>query len=165
VDFLNTGSGPDTRHLVYSRLATSADTSLSTYTWTHPSFWRMGVLNAFSGTSLIIDVVGTGATGNSTTPTATGVTTTADNAMLVGTVATNSSGGLAAGTSGLTESGDVIQMAMYYGTQAAQGASGNKAFAANTGHWTAHLLAIKEDTGAPAAAAIRRWTMGTMGVQ
>src|ERR687888_950709 len=147
-------SGANVEQALYYRIATSADTSTSTYGWSWTnSADAAGAIYAYSGvdSSNPFDVTPTDNAGSGTTATATGVTTTQNGDMLVAfyaatnnvTMTQNSGQGLTQEHTVLTPGGNRHRTTGADGTQASAGASGNKTASINNSQsWVAHLAAL-----------------------
>jgi hypothetical protein len=91
-----TDNGTNISLLTYYKVATAADVSASSYTWTlSPNARASGAIERWAGvdTSNPIDVNGNGGSGNSSSLTAPTITTTTDDVAIVGFLATANASG------------------------------------------------------------------------
>jgi hypothetical protein len=148
--------GTGLEQLLYYRIATAADTSTTTYSWSWTNKADAnGAILAYSGTDATspFDVTPTDDSGNTATATATGLTTTQANDMIMAFYGaeTNITATQDAGQ-GLTEEytfssgsspASKIRTTGADGAQAGAGATGNKtATISGTTNWVAHLVAL-----------------------
>ncbi len=120
----------------------------ASYTFTlSTSTWRAGVILAFSGCATSGSPVDTYATDNTTlsVPRLASITTSVADTMRVGYFGDYDSGGLTAGTSGMTESSGNGAVESFYAAQASAGASGtisNFGGFVASGDWASVHLAL-----------------------
>jgi hypothetical protein len=147
-------NGSDAIYLTVAWKRASSEGASYTFTLS-TSTWRAGVILAFSGCATSGSPVDTYATDNTTlsVPRLASITTSVANTMRVGYFSDYNSGGLTAGTSGMTESSGNGAVESFYAAQASAGASGtisNFGGYVASGDWASVHLALKPDTGGSA---------------
>ena len=153
-------NGTNVRLVTFYKVATASEPASQSFTWTGTQ-QAVGAISAYYGIKAslgnanILDVMGAAGTGNSATASASSITTTTANALLVASFAINNNGTFGAVT-GMTERWDAASAsattanrasgAQSDSTQVAAGATGAKTSALGaTRQWAAHLHSFEVD--------------------
>ena len=157
-------NGTNVRLVTFYKVATASEPASQSFTWTGTQ-QAVGAISAYYGIKAslgnanILDVMGAAGTGNSTTASASSITTTTANALLVASFGINNNGTFGAVT-GMTERWDAASAsatpanrasgAQSDSTQVAAGATGAKTSALGaTRQWAAHLHSFEVDNVNP----------------
>lgn len=136
---------------VFWKRADSGDTGASNFTFTHSSTWTEGWIGAFSGASTTIDPwFGVSNSGTSTTPLARSVTPIGNDAHIIfieNTFDTTTNFDAPTGsTPTFTERQDAAaNLAVYSGTLATAGATGDKTDTITSSSWCCIMMVIEDD--------------------
>lgn len=154
--FASAGGAVNNRAEIYTRIANGEPASNN---WTIQATTAGTVAQCAAvvqgNTTTPMDLAPSINTGNGTTVTALGLTTTVDDVLLLFMAGTNGGGATYTAPAGMAEGQDSLGFTIAHVLQAAAGASGNKAATASvTGDWYAHLVAVRSAPAAKKLAAV-----------